>query len=398
MESIIFENSEKNLLVIDDEVEITKALVRQFRKIYNVYTANNAHEALVLMEKVNIQVILSDQRMPGMTGVDFYSGIRDKYPDALKLILTGYSDIEAVIRAINEGQVFRYVKKPWNPDEMESVIKEAFEKYELIISNRKLMDHLKEANQNLEEKVKMRTQDLEIVNNRLSELNIEKNRYIGMVAHDLRNPIGIAVSFSELLINEYDEIPKESQIDYLGNINESCSYSLNLINDFLDVSKIEAEIFDLKLTELNYISLVEKGIAQNKILAKNKSQEIALLSEKEEILIRCDKNKMLQVIDNLLSNAIKYSGSNKRIVIDVSGTDKEITTRITDQGQGIPSEELPELFKAFKTTSIKSTGSEKSTGLGLAIVKKIIQAHNGKLSVESKVGEGSVFSFTLPVL
>ncbi|MHC1781090.1 MAG: ATP-binding protein [Bacteroidales bacterium] len=398
MESIIFENSEKNLLVIDDEVEITKALVRQFRKIYNVYTANNAHEALVLMEKVNIQVILSDQRMPGMTGVDFYSGIRDKYPDALKLILTGYSDIEAVIRAINEGQVFRYVKKPWNPDEMESVIKEAFEKYELIISNRKLMDHLKEANQNLEEKVKMRTQDLEIVNNRLSELNIEKNRYIGMVAHDLRNPIGIAVSFSELLINEYDEIPKESQIDYLGNINESCSYSLNLINDFLDVSKIEAEIFDLKLTELNYISLVEKGIAQNKILAKNKSQEIALLSEKEEILIRCDKNKMLQVIDNLLSNAIKYSGSNKRIIIDVSGTDKEITTRITDQGQGIPSEELPELFKAFKTTSIKSTGSEKSTGLGLAIVKKIIQAHNGKLSVESKVGEGSVFSFTLPVL
>lgn len=397
MESIIFENSEKNLLVIDDEVEITKALVRQFRKIYNVYTANNAHEALMLMEKVNIQVILSDQRMPGMTGVDFYSGIRDKYPDALKLILTGYSDIEAVIRAINEGQVFRYVKKPWNPDEMESVIKEAFEKYELIISNRKLMDHLKEANQNLEEKVKMRTQDLEIVNNRLSELNIEKNRYIGMVAHDLRNPIGIAVSFSELLINEYDEIPKEAQIDYLGNINESCSYSLNLINDFLDVSKIEAEIFDLKLTELNYISLVERGIAQNKILAKNKSQEIVLLSEKEEILIRCDKNKMLQVIDNLLSNAIKYSGSNKRIVIDVSGTDKEITTRITDQGQGIPPEELPELFKAFKTTSTKSTGSEKSTGLGLAIVKKIIQAHNGKLSVESKVGEGSVFCFTLPV-
>jgi len=397
MESLIIENNEKNLLVIDDEVEITKALVRQFRRMYNVYTANNADEALVLMEKINIQVILSDQRMPGMTGVDFYSRIRDKYPDALKLILTGYSDIEAVIRAINEGQVFRYVKKPWNPDEMESVIREAFEKYELIISNRKLMEHLKEANQNLEEKVKIRTQDMESVNNRLSELNIEKNRYIGMVAHDLRNPIGIAVSFSELLINEYDEIPKEMQIDFLGNINESCSYSLNLINDFLDVSKIEAEIFDLKLTEQNYLTLVERGIAQNKILAKNKSQEIVVHSDMDEIFIRCDKNKMLQVIDNLLSNAIKFSGSETKIEIKISRTENEITTSIKDQGQGIPPDELSDLFKAFKTTSVKSTGDEKSTGLGLAIVKKIIQAHNGKLSVESKVGEGSVFSFSLPL-
>jgi signal transduction histidine kinase len=187
------------------------------------------------------------------------------------------------------------------------------------------------------------------------------------------------------------------QIDFLGNINKSCSYSLNLINDFLDVSKIEAEIFDLKLTEQDLLSLVKRSIAQNKILAKNKSQEIVVHSEKNEILIRCDKNKILQVIDNLLSNAIKYSGSNTRIEIKVLKTESEIITSIKDHSQGIPQEELSDLFKAFKTTSVKSTASEKSTGLGLTIVKKIIQAHNGKLSVESKVGEGSVFSFSIPV-
>jgi len=110
---------------------------------------------MAIMEKEHIQVILSDQRMPDMTGVDFFSMIKDKYPDALKLLITGYSDIEAVIGAINEGQVFRYVTKPWNPAELESIVREAFEKYELITNNRRLMLSLQDSNIRLEEKVKM---------------------------------------------------------------------------------------------------------------------------------------------------------------------------------------------------------------------------------------------------
>ena len=215
MDSILLEEKDYNLLIIDDEVDITKALVRQFRRKYNVISTTDASEALKIMENEKIQVVLSDQRMPGMTGVDFFAQIKDKYPDALKLILTGYSDIEAVIGAINEGQVFRYVKKPWNPDELETIIREAFEKYELITNNRKLMTSLQEANQNLEEKVQARTLELEKVNARLSELNLEKNKYIGMVAHDLRNPIGVAGSFSEILIDDLDTIPKETQLEYL---------------------------------------------------------------------------------------------------------------------------------------------------------------------------------------
>ncbi|MDP3912645.1 MAG: response regulator [Bacteroidota bacterium] len=238
MDANFLNEKDHNLLIIDDEVDITKALVRQFRRKYNVFASTDATDALKIMEREKIQVVLSDQRMPGMTGVDFFAQIKDKYPDALKLILTGYSDIEAVIGAINEGQVFRYVKKPWNPDELESIIREAFEKYELITNNRKLMSSLQEANQNLEAKVKARTLELEKVNSRLSELNIEKNRYIGMVAHDLRNPIGVAGSFSDILIDDFDTIPKETQLEYLGHINASCDFSLNLIRDFLDVSKL----------------------------------------------------------------------------------------------------------------------------------------------------------------
>lgn len=390
-----FEVIDHNLLIIDDEPEILKALTRQFCRKYNVFSATNAEEGFIIMEKENIQVVLSDQRMPGMTGVDFFSRIKTKYPDALKLILTGYSDIEAVIGAINDGQVFRYVTKPWNPDELETIIKEAFEKFELITKNRKLMHSLQDVNENLEKKVKERTLELEKVNEKLSELNIEKNRYIGIVAHDLRNPIGTAESFSRLLLEETEEIGKDKLIEYLGIINNRCSFSLDLIHNFLDASKIEAGIFDLTLTEQDYISFVRENILQDEILAKNKSQKIVVQTNTNKIILSFDKNKIQQVLSNLLSNAVKYSSPGSIIFIDISKTDDGLITKVIDQGQGIPAEELPSVFHPFQTTSVKATANEKSTGLGLAIVKKIIEAHGGSVWVESEVGKGSAFIFTI---
>ncbi len=386
-----------NLLVIDDEVEITRSLFRQFRRKYNVHVATSAMEAMPILEKEHIQVVLSDQRMPGMTGIDFFSKIKDKYPDALKLILTGYSDIEAVIGAINEGQVFRYLTKPWNPVELNLAIEEAFDKYELITNNRVLMHKLKEANSTLEKKVEERTQELAAANVKLTNLNIEKNKYIGIVAHDLRNPIGAAFSFSDLLIEDFDTLGDKDKREFIQIINERCNFSLNLISEFLDASKIEAGIFELKSQKLNYINFVKDCVTQNQILARNKLQTIQMHSEIEEISLHFDKNKMEQVINNLLSNAIKYSHPKTKIRVEISLFDKNVLTKVIDEGQGIPAYELSYLFNPYKTTSVKSTANEKSTGLGLAIVKKIIEAHNGSVSVTSTPKIGSEFTFTLPL-
>lgn len=397
MVSNVLNEDDHNLLIIDDEVDITKALVRQFRKKYNVFSTTDAADGLQIMERENIQVVLSDQRMPGMTGVDFFKRIKDKYPDALKLILTGYADIEAVIGAINEGQVFRYVKKPWNPDELEAIIREAFEKYELITNNRRLMHSLQEMNATLEEKVKTRTLELEKLNERLSELNMEKNRYIGMVAHDLRNPIGVAASYSDLLIEDYNSISRKDHLDYLGEIKSSCYFSLDLIRDFLDASKIEAGIFDLDCNEQDYITFVKQNIRQNDLFARGKTQTIVLESAIDRLITYFDASKMQQVLNNLISNAIKYSQQHTRIVVRISATENFVLTSIIDQGQGIPESELPKIFQPYQTTSVKPTGNEKATGLGLAIVKKIIEAHRGEISVVSTPGNGSNFSFSMPV-
>lgn len=390
------EEHEYNLLIIDDEVEITKSIVRQFRKKYKVFSATSAKEGLEIMEKEHIQVVLADQRMPEMTGADFFNIIKVKYPYALKLMLTGYSDIEAVIGAINEGQVFRYITKPWIPAELDSIVKEAFEKYELITNNRKLLYSLKDANHLLEDKVKIRTAELESMNTRLIEVNEEKNRYVGMVAHDLINPIGSAEAFSYLLLKDFDTQSKEEQLHLIGIINKCSSFSLNLIHDYLDVSKIEAGIFDLNLTKQDYISFVQDNVKQNQMLAKKKLQEIQIESTIQELQLSFDKNKFEQVLNNLLGNAIKYSLPGTRIKILISLSDNDLITSFMDEGQGIPANELATVFNPFQTTSIKPTANEKATGLGLAIVKKIIESHNGTVFVESEVGKGSVFTFKIP--
>ena len=388
---------EHSLLIIDDEVEITKSLYRQFRRKYNVHIATSAAEALPIMEKERIQVVLSDQRMPGMTGIDFFNKIKDKYPDALKLILTGYSDIEAVIGAINEGQIFRYLTKPWNNVELEVAIDEAFEKYELITNNRRLMNQLQEANLLLEKKVAERTKKLEQSNVKLKNLNIEKNKYVGMVAHDLRNPIGVAFSFSDLIISDYSGFSEAEHLHFLKIIQERCSFALNLIEGFLDTSKIESGILDVDFKAHNYCKFVQECIKHNKLFAHKKLQDIIFQCECPEKMLVFDRNKIEQVLNNLISNAINYSHSNKKIWVHIFQKNNSIVTQVKDEGQGIPKDELESIFRVFETASVKATNNEKSTGLGLAIVKKIIEVHNGSISVESIPNIGSEFTFTLPI-
>lgn len=397
---MIMDNQQKqeyNLLVIDDEVEITKSLFRQFRRKYNVFVANNAEEALPILENEDIQVVLSDQRMPGMSGISFFSAIKDQYPDALKLILTGYSDIEVVIEAINEGQVFRYLTKPWNPVELNLAIEQAFERHELISNNKVLLQKLQEANSTLERKVMERTKDLESANDDLTKLNVEKNKYVGMVAHDLRNPIGNALSFAKLLISDYTDFSQTQHLKYLKVINERCYYALNLIESFLDISKIESGILGLNMEQNEYCEFVKSCITQNELFAHKQSQQIIFNCECPKTTLSFDKNKIEQVINNIIGNAIKYSYAASTIWVKLYMQDNQVYTEVKDEGQGIPENELSNVFKAFKTTSAKPTNDEKSTGLGLAIVKKIVEAHNGSISVKSTLGIGSEFIFTLPL-
>lgn len=231
----------------------------------------------------------------------------------------------------------------------------------------------------------------------LDELNQVKNRYIGMVAHDLRNPIGLAQSFAQLLVDQFQENTVEENLNQLAIIERSCSFSINLISDMLDVSKIEAGIINLYPALNDYIEFCRSVIYINRVFAKKKNQEIVFITELETQLLTFDPGKIEQVLNNLIGNAIKFSEPDTKITVKISLSGSHVITEVKDEGQGMPVEEVKNIFEPFNPGSAKATGGEKSYGLGLAIVKRIIDAHQGSISINSKPGEGFSFSFMLPV-
>jgi len=231
-------------------------------------------------------------------------------------------------------------------------------------------------------------------NTELSKLNELKNHFLGMAAHDLRNPLGHIYSFSELIESEPDNL-SEVQQKFLKTIKSQSLFMLNLVEELLDVSAIESGEVVLNLSLVNIVDLLKANIDINKHLAKQKSINIIFNSPKTEINIKVDPKKIDQVINNLLTNSIKYSNSNSNINIDIKVIKNGVEVCVKDEGMGIAEDELGNIFKPFNITSNVGTAGEKSTGLGLFITKRIVESHKGEIWVKSELGKGSAFYFTL---
>lgn len=374
-----------NLLVIDDEPSILSSLRRQFRRNYDVHIANSAKEGLELMKKHPIQVIISDQRMPGMSGGEFFTQVKHEYPDATRLLLTGYADIQAVIEAINDGNIYRYITKPWDPVELDTIVREAFSRHNLIVRNKELMNELVEANQDLEKRVNERTLEL-------TKLNKEKDRMIGIVAHDLRGPLGtIKMCHDVIAENSTDN---ETRKEFLGVIDELAEKALHLIGDLLDVSAIETGQLVLEHKVVPLEGFLDKVIRLNRHSAENKGILLELHYDGPETWT-FDPHRIEQVLDNLLGNAFKYSHKDTSVRLVVELDEERLWFKIFDQGQGIREDDMEKLFMAFQKTRTLPTGSEQSNGLGLSICKRIVELHGGTIQAQSVYGEGSCFSFCL---
>ncbi|MDH5510347.1 MAG: HAMP domain-containing histidine kinase [Nitrospinota bacterium] len=230
---------------------------------------------------------------------------------------------------------------------------------------------------------------------RLTELNTLKNKFLGMAAHDLRNPLVSIRGFADLLLE--GGMDEASVKEFLEIIRQSADDSLGLINDLLDLSVIESGKLDLDLNENDMPRLLEERALLMRHAASKKGITIGVEAENIPQAV-FDRGKIGQVIDNYLSNAVKYSPVGSAAVARVSVRDEEIWVEVIDRGPGIPPEELKCLFGEFHKTSVRPTGGEKSTGLGLAIARRIVEAHHGRVGVESKVGEGSLFHFAIPVI
>ena len=229
----------------------------------------------------------------------------------------------------------------------------------------------------------------------LKKLNELKNKFLGMAAHDLRNPLGAILNYSQFL-KEDEDLDAETQSEFIENIYSASSNMLAILNDLLDISQIESGKINLKVKLDNLNQLICHRVKLGQVISQNKEIEITTqLGELPEVPF--DSDRLGQVLDNFISNAIKFSSSGTVIQIRSSIHKGKVKVEVCDQGPGIPEEEIGKLFGEFQKLSARPTGGEKSTGLGLAIVKKIVEAHNGEIGVESILGQGSTFFFKIPI-
>ncbi len=238
--------------------------------------------------------------------------------------------------------------------------------------------------------------ELQKSNAELVKLNDLKNQLLGMAAHDLRNPIGAILNLSSFLLEEAGKTLSPEHLQFLNLIHSSSSFMLSLLDDLLDIAKIEAGKLDLVMQPTDLIDLIKRNVALNQILAGKKNIRIQMHHFESLPLVPMDAMKIEQVLNNLLSNAMKFSAPQTIITVNVLHSGDHVTVSVADQGPGIPEEDLSKLFQPFSKTSVRSTGGEKSTGLGLAIVRKIVLGHLGRIWVQSERGKGSTFNFSLP--
>lgn len=232
----------------------------------------------------------------------------------------------------------------------------------------------------------------------LEQLSKVKNDFLGMAAHDLRNPIAVIHMSSAALLDEGNENLTDLQVMLVRQMERSSEFMMTLLNDLLDVAAIESGSLTLDVSAHDYRQFLDEAVMLNRPFAERKHIEVEFEYGAPCDTLSFDSSRIQQVVNNLLSNAIKYSHSGTRVLLRVSGAAPGVETSIFDQGQGIPGKELSRLFQDFHKTSVKSTGGEQSTGLGLAISRRIIEAHGGTIGVESEVGKGSRFFFTLPLV
>ncbi len=395
------------LLIVDDEEDVHQLTrfvlddyVYQDKKL-KLISAYSAEDAKVLLEQnSNIAVILLDVVMEtNDAGLKLVEYIRENQQNHfVRIILrTGQAGYAPEKQVILKYDINDYKNKTELTDQkLFTVITASLRAYSDIIT-------IESYRQHLEDKVAERTSELQEknealvkLNEQLIQINQEKNEFLGIAAHDLKNPLSSIQSLANLTRTSFDDFPKQKLIDFAQMIEISSNKMFNLIKNLLDVNAIESGKMNFSLTQLDVFPFLQVIVENNQGAANSKKIGLQVHREEEEYKAIIDENAILQVLDNLISNAIKYSSHGKNIDIRILKGENTVCCEIQDEGPGLSEKDQKQLFQKFSRLTPRPTGDEHSTGLGLFIVKKLIHIMNGSVSYKGKLGEGSTFVIEFP--
>lgn len=383
------------VLLVDDEKHIVDNLTEFLQHDFSVVSAIHPHDALHVLQKQPVDIIISDLRLPDMSGIEFLKKSIDIAPDSERILITAYADISNVIQSINEAKVSYYLTKPIDLPQIRLVVQRAAEMARLRRTNVHLLTELQESNHLLEEKVAHRNHELNIAHEKLKQMQKMREQMINMAIHDLKTPI----SNLQLAIGELHKLcPSIDAQELLHIAKDSTDIAYSLVSDMLSVASIAAPDADIQKELIEPAALLSASIQAFTTAAQRKAITIAADYPDNLPAFHANTRKLREVLDNLVSNAIKYTPSGGMVTVSARPHNGTIVIAIQDTGLGMTEEDITNAFGEFKRLSAQPTDGESSTGLGLFIVKKIIDMHDGEVSIHSDgLGKGTVFTIALPL-
>jgi signal transduction histidine kinase len=356
----------RDILCVDDEVDNLIVFEASFEQDFKIWPVRSGREALELLEQRAFPVVVADQRMPQMSGSQLFEIMRRRHPHTKRIMLTGYADSEAMLSAINQGQVYNFIKKPWERSAVFPLLLRAIESYDLAISNLALTDRL-------------------VTVDRCAALG----QCAARIAHEMGNQLCM-LPLLELIEEKYGHLDDLVQTaEFARSTYDRLVELINEVKSFVRQQHAGAVVQPLQLCEalhelmdfLRYDSTLPMQAVQLELRA--------------EPTVRGNKTKLQQVLVNLLKNAAHAIGGRPdgRIVVSLDCESDVAVLSVRDNGVGIAADVMQHIWEPFFTT--KGTSG---TGLGLDISRSIIQSHGGRIDCQSSPGCGATFTIRLPIV
>lgn len=357
------------LLIIDDE-EIVLDSCQQILagNNFDIRTAQDGNVGVSLITEFQPDLVFVDLKMPGISGFEVLERINEVDPTIVAIVITGFATINSAVEAMQKG-AFDFLPKPFTPDELRLITRRGLEKRKLVLETLALR----------------------------REKEMLRNHFAAIVSHELKSPLAAVQQYLMALSSELSDQLSDDQTRRFERMQTRIDDLMKLIHTWLRAMTVDIDNIRENFGPTSIPDVVSKAVesVQSHAIRKNISIETSM--QEKIAFVNGDEGTLVEAVVNLIGNSVKYSPIGSEIAVTVEETEDQIFIAVQDNGIGISEEDLPFIFEDFYTGKTKQN-TEKSSGLGLALTRRIIEAHEGSISVESVLGQGSTFEICLPIL